>query len=59
MKNIIASFALFVGLAAMNNLAKPVLESYSSHVFELSAMYGATTFLLWMIAFKYIHKKSK
>lgn len=59
MKNIIASFALFAGLITMNNLAKPVLESYSSHVFELSAMYGATTFALWMIAFRYINKKFK
>lgn len=59
MKNIVASYALFAGLIAMNRLAKPVLESYSSHVFELSAMYGATTFLLWMIAFKYINKRFK
>ncbi|WP_339304297.1 hypothetical protein NST33_17810 [Paenibacillus sp. FSL L8-0435] len=59
MKNIIASYALFTGLVAMNRLAKPVLESYSSHAFELSALYGATTFALWMIAFNYINKKSK
>ncbi|MBD8836235.1 hypothetical protein IFU39_00180 [Paenibacillus sp. CFBP 13594] len=59
MKNIIASYALFAGLIAMNRLAKPVLESYPSHAFELTAMYGATTFLLWMIAFKYINKKFK
>ncbi|RPK31763.1 hypothetical protein [Paenibacillus xylanexedens] len=59
MKNIIASYALFAGLVTMNRLAKPVFESYPSHAFELSALYGATTFALWMIAFKYINKKFK